>query len=512
MAVIPVQSVIEHDSVPTWLEGSLVLPPFPPCSAVPFHLWQSQGLWLPLTSASSEGRTASVSTVDPPRDSRGNLLVSIQGGPSGSLSAPKKVVLRRSDCLKLGNEEEEWVEPDGTSLASYYQSTPPFTRVLTALQEFLSSRVEEFLFARNKRLFDLMRNALSLRSDVPGPHWPGSGPNGQPYIPPARVARSDHWGSLKSPHHVEYHAPQEICFLLSRTEASVRGFLAMARKEAEAGWDTGPAIKLAHITASFLGFLVHHEVLPEVQLQESIRRAFTLARSAPRHIANAKVVEDAVAASLGWNRALWVAHGGTYGQAERGGMEREADVHDSAPLADEEDDGGWKVHRVLPGLATLYSPFKHEEVNMLQHLPYSRRRIVDVLPPMEPSAITPPYASGLLRLVTAPAPWTKEEGWRRSRMEDTLEVDPEPQDEGVGPLEREKPTIEEPAEIIIWAEPEKLAGLMREDILGMAIRGRWALFGSQEPTMPLRQWWAVKLQDYVLPNFWQSDAALFKTS
>jgi hypothetical protein len=29
---------------------------------------------------------------------------------------------------------------------------------------------------------------------------------------------------------------QEVCVLLSRTEDSVRGFLALARKEAEAGW------------------------------------------------------------------------------------------------------------------------------------------------------------------------------------------------------------------------------------------------------------------------------------
>ena len=68
-----------------------------------------------------------------------------------------------------------------------------------------------------------MRNAFGLRTEFPVSHVSGSGPDAQEYRPPRGGASLGKEGG-------------EECVLLSKTDASVRGFLALARKEAEAGW------------------------------------------------------------------------------------------------------------------------------------------------------------------------------------------------------------------------------------------------------------------------------------
>lgn len=118
------------------------------------------------------------------------------------------------------------------------------TTVLSATRDFLYSRHEELQFVRSKRLFDVvclgaelasadgrkMRNALGVRSDFAGAHWPGK--SGQAYDGPSRsnltVADSAYEGSIVDPY--------EVCVLLRKTVDSVRGFLALARREAEASW------------------------------------------------------------------------------------------------------------------------------------------------------------------------------------------------------------------------------------------------------------------------------------
>jgi hypothetical protein len=57
-----------------------------------------------------------------------------------------------------------------------------------------------------------MRNAFGLRLDNDGPHWPHG-------------------------HHIQDRNPiNEACVLLTHPLTAVRGFLAMARREAEAIW------------------------------------------------------------------------------------------------------------------------------------------------------------------------------------------------------------------------------------------------------------------------------------
>ena len=57
-----------------------------------------------------------------------------------------------------------------------------------------------------------MRNALGLRPEYEGPHWSHG-------------------------HHTKERDPQnEACVLLTHPSVAVRGFLAMARREAEAVW------------------------------------------------------------------------------------------------------------------------------------------------------------------------------------------------------------------------------------------------------------------------------------
>ena len=74
-----------------------------------------------------------------------------------------------------------------------------------------------------------MRFTLGIKTSLPGYHCPGSGPDAVPYAYPAEIRR------------IQQAFPDDVnmedsCPLLTSTVTAVRGFLALARKEAEAGW------------------------------------------------------------------------------------------------------------------------------------------------------------------------------------------------------------------------------------------------------------------------------------
>lgn len=76
-----------------------------------------------------------------------------------------------------------------------------------------------------------MRNAFGIRSDVPGRHWPGSGASGQPYLTPSMTTRAERWMDPS-----QLPTDEEVCVLLRRPEESLRGYVALLRREFEAGW------------------------------------------------------------------------------------------------------------------------------------------------------------------------------------------------------------------------------------------------------------------------------------
>lgn len=145
----------------------------------------------------------------------------------------------------------------------------------------------------------------------------------------------------------------ESCVLLTRPVAAVRGFLALARRDAEAGWyvyirdvtddrDIAPALKLTKITATFLTYIEHHQVVEEIQAD--IAQAAQLARDAHDQLVSSKAFEDALCEGKGLNRAAWTVYGGEWGGPERGGLEKEGEVHQPEPaINDDQDDGGWAV-------------------------------------------------------------------------------------------------------------------------------------------------------------------------
>ena len=87
---------------------------------------------------------------------------------------------------------------------------------------------------------------MGLRVDYPGPHWAGSGPDGTPYVRGTQIASKEadeedltKLRAKKSSGDSEGDFENnngEVCVLLQATEKSVRGFLALVRREAEAGW------------------------------------------------------------------------------------------------------------------------------------------------------------------------------------------------------------------------------------------------------------------------------------
>lgn len=100
----------------------------------------------------------------------------------------------------------------------------------------------------------------------------------------------------------------------------------------------------------------------------------------------------------------------------------------------------------------------------------------------------PEYRSQLFRVVTEFAPWNDAEGWRRHSYSDPTHDQYELSQ--VNPLEGDATSIEEPDRLDIWLEPGACSEDGRE-LVGMALRGRWALFGVGDS----KQWWAFKAKD-----------------
>ena len=136
---------------------------------------------------------------------------------------------------------------------------------------------------------------------------------------------------------------------------------------------------------------------------------------------------------------------------------------------------------------------------MLGHIPYARRLVTAVLPPLT-DIDGPAFQQQLRRLVTVSAPWNEAEGWRRQTLPpaavphssnssgslDSLAL------EATEPLEGEIATISEPAELILWLEPGLLEEGKIRDLVGMGLRGRWGLFGTEDGR---QSWWAFKAKD-----------------
>jgi hypothetical protein len=106
--------------------------------------------------------------------------------------------------------------------------------------------------------------------------------------------------------------------------------------------DIAPALKLTQITSAFLSFVEHHHVVEEIQ--DQIAQAAELARGAYDRIKSSKVFEDALCEGNGLNRAAWTVYGGEWGGPERGGLEKEGEIHQpESDIKNDEDDGGWGV-------------------------------------------------------------------------------------------------------------------------------------------------------------------------
>jgi hypothetical protein len=151
-------------------------------------------------------------------------------------------------------------------------------------------------------------------------------------------------------------------------------------------------------------------------------------------------------------------------------------------------------------MEALLDPIAIDEVKLLEYIPYARRRITEVLFPAS-DAGKPAYLSELCWVMTVPSPWTEAEGWRRSPLAGTDREDEALPDADVGPLELEESTMEDPSRLAIWIERSALGddptGL---SLVGMALRGRWGLFGiaSEEKG---DQWWAFRSKDCKLWSY-----------
>jgi hypothetical protein len=153
-----------------------------------------------------------------------------------------------------------------------------------------------------------------------------------------------------------------------------------------------------------------------------------------------------------------------------------------------------KTDRTLvePYMADLLEPIAIESVKLLEYIPYARRRITKVLPP-QPDARRPAYTSQLCCIVTVPSPWTEAEGWRRCPLAQSEHETDVPADvEDAGPLELEEATVEDPARLTIWIERSALGNdSTGQSLVGMALRGRWGLFGNASEGNR-NQWWAFR--------------------
>ncbi|WVF69039.1 hypothetical protein IAT40_003813 [Kwoniella sp. CBS 6097] len=556
-------------------ENSLLYPPFlfPPVSTVgrtikSYKDFQSRGVHLKVNTINDErDRDPSLgegTSFGPSHDAHGTSLlwidrpvvgvdISFEEQEEGRRASRREANQRRralngnqalrvskEDCWKIGVPDSGWEEPAETTLSDYSVSIPPFTRLLSATRDFLYSRNEEFQFDRNKRLFILVRNALGLKAEFSADHWPGYGPDGARYVPPSAVRRrqttdpgdnsEDGEDTPARAANGPYDPLDEACALLRVPEISIRGFLTLARREAEAGWHFEPALKLTVITAAFMSFVTHHNVFSEPILNAAFQRAADIARAAPQQLLEAKQLEDAISLGTGLNRACWTIWGGTYGGPERGGLEQEDNQWGSASnVLDEQaekeaDDHGWTVdpvvddrpealtkEKVLPHVMPLLAPMQKDDIRIIHYLPYARRRITSVLAPVAAGPGVPTYATQCYRLITAAAPWSPEEKWRTHKPQFEDEVSDENANDGSDEdasldLDQERATIEEPAELTIWVEKQALPEEIMPKLVGMGLRGRWGLMGraGDNGESDHTQWWTFKAKDYVLPAFWRA--------
>jgi len=148
---------------------------------------------------------------------------------------------------------------------------------------------------------------------------------------------------------------------------------------------------------------------------------------------------------------------------------------------------------VEPFMESLLKPTAIDEVKLLEYIPYARRRITEVVFPI-PDA-KPTYLSQLCYVMTVPSPWTEAEGWRRSPLASTEHDHEALPDADVGPLELEEATIEDPSQLAIWIERSALGDdPSGHSLVGMALRGRWGLFGTASEDQGNR-WWAYRSKD-----------------
>lgn len=145
-------------------------------------------------------------------------------------------------------------------------------------------------------------------------------------------------------------------------------------------------------------------------------------------------------------------------------------------------------------MKSLLDPIAIDEVKLLEYIPYARRRITEVVFPIS-DAGKPAYLSELCCVMTVPASWTEAEGWRRSPLAGTVNEDEAWPDTDVGPLELEEATMEDPSRLAIWIERSALGSdSTGSPLVGMALRGRWGLFGLASGGKD-DQWWAFKSKD-----------------
>lgn len=153
---------------------------------------------------------------------------------------------------------------------------------------------------------------------------------------------------------------------------------------------------------------------------------------------------------------------------------------------------------------------------MLGYVPFSRRKVASILPPLAAAPGQPKFMHTLHRLVTVAAPWTSEERWRAksAKLSNSDDDEDDVVDEDIEPftLEKEHATIEEPDTLEIWFEADQFAAGLRQSIVGVGMRGRWAFMDMQGG----HQWWTFKAKDcelipeyqliytVILPAFWQS--------
>jgi hypothetical protein len=149
---------------------------------------------------------------------------------------------------------------------------------------------------------------------------------------------------------------------------------------------------------------------------------------------------------------------------------------------------------VEPYMESLLNPTAIDEVKLLEYIPYARRRITEVLFPTS-NVGKPAYLSQLCCVMTVPSPWTEAEGWRRSPLAGTDHEDEALPDADVGPLELEEATMEDPSRLAIWIERSALGDdSTGHSLVGMALRGRWGLFGIASGEEG-DQWWAFRSKD-----------------